>query len=123
MGFTQAIVSGFQNYVNFSGRAARSEYWFWILFVFLVSIVGVLIDTMILGNAQTFPATNLVNLALLLPELGVAVRRLHDRDRSGWWLFLGLIPLIGAIILIVWFCMKGTTGPNRFGPDPLGGTA
>ena len=58
-------------------------------------------------------------LALFLPGLAVSIRRLHDRDKSGWWVLLAFIPLIGAIILLIWFIMRGTQGPNRFGPDPL----
>jgi uncharacterized membrane protein YhaH (DUF805 family) len=123
MSFTEAIASGFRNYVNFSGRAARSEYWYWMLFVFLVSIVAGLIDVAVLSNTEVFPVTSLVSLGLFLPELAVSVRRLHDLDRRGWWLLLSLIPLIGAIVLLVWDCMRGTIGPNRFGPDPLGGMA
>src|SRR3546814_14139645 len=59
-------------------------------------------------------------LALLLPSLACAVRRLPDTDRSGWWLLLGLVPFVGAIILIVFYCLEGTKGPNRFGADPIG---
>jgi uncharacterized membrane protein YhaH (DUF805 family) len=117
MGFGQAISSGFSNYVNFSGRAARSEYWYWFLFVVVASIVTVIIDNLI-GHAITNP---IFSLATLLPGLAVTVRRLHDLDKSGWFIFLGLIPIVGAIILIIWFCTQGTTGANRFGPDPLGG--
>ena len=117
MGFGQAISSGFSNYVGFSGRACRSEYWYWILFYFIGAIVAEIIDA-VLGITAIYP---LFSLAVLLPGIAVAVRRLHDLDRSGWWILLGLIPLVGAIILIIWYCMKGTTGPNRFGPDPLGG--
>ncbi len=117
MGFGQAISSGFSNYVGFSGRASRSEYWYWILFYFIGAIVAEIIDA-VLGITAIYP---LFSLAVLLPGIAVAVRRLHDLDRSGWWILLGLIPLVGAIILIIWYCMKGTTGPNRFGPDPLGG--
>jgi uncharacterized membrane protein YhaH (DUF805 family) len=116
MNFTQAISSGFSNYVNFAGRAIRSEYWYWVLFVFVASIVARIIDAAI--------GINLFNpifgLAVLLPSIAVGVRRLHDIDRSGWWLLLDFIPLIGWIILIVWFCSRGTPGANRFGPDPLG---
>jgi uncharacterized membrane protein YhaH (DUF805 family) len=119
MGFGQAISSGFSNYVNFSGRSARSEYWFWVLFVFIADIVAIAIDAAI--GKQII--SSLFGLAVLLPGLAVTVRRLHDLDRTGWWIFLGLIPLVGAIILIIWFCSKGTDGPNRFGPDPLGGLA
>ncbi len=118
MGFTEAIQSGFRNYVTFSGRASRSEYWYWVLFSILASIGGEILDA-ITGGA------GLINLAvalgLFLPALSVAVRRLHDVDRSGWWYLIILIPLIGLIVLIVWFVTRGTSGANRFGPDPLAG--
>src|SRR5688572_6282615 len=108
MGFGQAIQSGFRNYVNFSGRASRSEYWFWTLFAVLVSIGLLIVDFLI---AEQFvaaygigPLGLIVGLALFLPSLAVAVRRLHDRDQSGWWILIYLIPLVGPIIIIVWFC-------------------
>ena len=116
MGFTEAIQSGFRNYVTFSGRAARSEYWYWTLFAFLASIGGEILDA-ITGGAGLINVA--VALGLFLPALSVAVRRLHDLDRSGWWYLIILIPLIGLIVLIVWFVTRGTPGPNRFGPDPL----
>jgi uncharacterized membrane protein YhaH (DUF805 family) len=119
MGFGQAISSGFSNYVNFSGRSSRSEYWFWVLFVLIADVVAIAIDAAI--GMQI--VSSLFGLAVLLPGLAVTVRRLHDLDRTGWWIFLGLIPLVGAIILIIWFCSKGTDGQNRFGADPLGGLA
>jgi uncharacterized membrane protein YhaH (DUF805 family) len=119
MGFGQAISSGFSNYVNFSGRACRSEYWYWILFIIIADIVAGIIDYAI--GIQV--VTSLFGLATLLPNLAVAIRRLHDLDRTGWWIFIGLIPLVGWIILIIWYCTRGTAGPNRFGPDPLGGIA
>lgn len=115
MNFQQAIVSGFQNYVNFSGRAARSEFWYWALFVFLVNIAATLVDA-----AIDVPLIGgLASLALFLPGIAVSVRRLHDLDRTGWWLLIAF-TIIGIIVLIVWDCTKGTTGSNRFGPDPLG---
>ena len=64
---------------------------------------------------------SLGSLALFLPALALAVRRLHDLDRSGWWLLVGFVPIVGTIVLLVWFCTRGTEGPNRFGPDPLAG--
>jgi uncharacterized membrane protein YhaH (DUF805 family) len=122
MNFTQAISSGFQNYLNFTGRAARSEYWFWTLFTVLLSIVASLIDLALLRSIDFSPLSTIVSLGTLLPSLAVGARRLHDLDRTAWWLLL-IITVIGAIVLLVWFCMRGTAGPNRFGPDPLGGTA
>ena len=117
MNFGDAIKAGFSNYVNFSGRACRSEYWYWVLFAIIGGIVTYIIDF-----AIGMPITNTIfGLAVFLPGLSVAIRRLHDLDRSGWWILLFLIPLIGAIILIVWFCFEGTDGPNRFGPDRLAG--
>jgi uncharacterized membrane protein YhaH (DUF805 family) len=114
MGFGQAISSGFNNYVNFNGRASRSEFWYWTLFAVLVGIVTQIIDAII-----GMPLTNIIaSLGLLLPGIAVAVRRLHDLDRTGWWLLLAFTG-IGVIVLIIWDCMKGTDGPNRYGPDPL----
>ncbi len=119
MDFGQAIKSGFRNYVTFAGRAARSEFWFWCLFAFLLIAAGGIIDEAIFGtpdnNGLLAP---LMALALLLPGISVAVRRLHDIDRAGGWLFIYFTG-IGIILLLVWDCTKGTAGPNRFGPDPL----
>jgi uncharacterized membrane protein YhaH (DUF805 family) len=120
MNFTQAISSGFQNYVNFSGRAARSEYWYWTLFATLVSIAASLVDHLIFPMMDFSPLHSLAGLALFLPGIAVAVRRLHDLDRTGWWLLI-ILTVIGGILLLVWFCMRGTVGPNRYGPDPLEG--
>lgn len=132
MGFAEAVRSGFSNYVTFSGRARRSEYWYWALFVILVTAVAFIIDGQLFPGSVTTqvgdgmasvqanggPVVGVAGLALFLPGLAVTVRRLHDTDRSGWWILLGLVPLIGIIVLIVWYCTEGTRGPNRFGPDP-----
>jgi uncharacterized membrane protein YhaH (DUF805 family) len=117
MNFGQAIASGFSNYVNFSGRAARSEYWYWVLFNFLAGVVTEIIDTGI-GMSLT---TAIFSLAVLLPGIAVSVRRLHDLDRTGWWVLLALVPVVGIIVLLIWFCTKGTDGSNQYGADPLGG--
>jgi uncharacterized membrane protein YhaH (DUF805 family) len=114
MNFTQAVQSGFNNYATFTGRAARSEYWYWALFSFIVQVAGALID----GALDIKVVEAIVALALLLPSIGMSVRRLHDIDRTGWWVLLAFTG-VGAILLIVWACFKGTDGPNRFGPDPL----
>jgi uncharacterized membrane protein YhaH (DUF805 family) len=119
MNFGEAIASGFRNYVNFSGRAARSEYWYWALFLFIVGTATLLIDLAIFPTVETGPVNTVVSIALLLPNLAVSVRRLHDIDRTGWWILIAF-TVIGIILLLVWACVKGTDGPNRFGPDPLG---
>lgn len=115
MGFGKAISTGFVKYFNFSDRACRSEFWYWTLFTVIAGMVAALIDAQL--NTQL--VSSVFDLATLLPSLAIAVRRLHDLDQSGWWLLLGLIPIIGAIGLLIWFASKGTDGPNRFGPDPL----
>lgn len=118
MNFGQAVKSVYSNYVNFTGRAMRSEFWYFMLFYFIAYLVLAFIDLEVLGGQIL---TSLFALATLLPGIGVAVRRLHDIDKSGWLILLNFIPLIGAIILIVWYCQAGTPGPNRFGPAPVAG--
>lgn len=110
-------------YVGFGGRARRAEYWWFFLFSLLVGIVTSILDSVLgtdfEGSSTSGGVLNLIaSLALLLPSLAVAVRRLHDTDRTGWWLLIGLIPLVGAIVLLVFFVQDGTPGPNRFGPSP-----
>jgi uncharacterized membrane protein YhaH (DUF805 family) len=117
--FPAAIKSGFRQYASARGRASRSEYWYWTLFSTLVAVAGAVIDGAIFGvdsDRQLFSA--LFSLALILPDTAVAIRRLHDLDRKWPWLLI-FVTGIGTIVLLVWFCRKGTTGPNRFGPDPL----
>ena len=121
MTFTQAIASGFQNYVTFRGRAPRSEYWYWVLFVLLVSIAAGILDAALFPLVEVSPLVSVAGLLFLLPGLAVSIRRLHDLDRSGWWYLILFIPLIGWVVLIIWACMRGTVGANRFGPDPLAG--
>lgn len=103
------------NYCNFSGRASRSEYWWYALFNMLVGIV----ITVVLGDGMLGQSVSgIVSLALLLPGLGLAVRRLHDTGRSGWWLLIALLPVIGWILLIVWYCQNSTMADNQYGPVP-----
>src|SRR6516162_9823542 len=117
MTFRDAIRDGFANYVNFSGRAGLGEFWYWVLFIILAGIVTAILDA-IWFRDFFYPVSDLFTLATLLPGLAISVRRLHDTDRSGWWLLLSFIPLIGTIVLIVWWVQQGTPGPNRFGPNP-----
>lgn len=119
MNFGQAIGSGFKNYVGFEGRACRSEYWFWVLFVVIVGVVLGILDGVLFPDNQTGLLGPLFSLGVFLPGLAVGIRRLHDIGKSGWWILIGLIPIVGWIILIVWAIQKGDGGSNRFGADPL----
>lgn len=125
MSFGNAIRSGFHKYVDFSGRASRSEYWWWVLFHLLVGIAAIGLDAILFPRASGSPPylgvlSAVVTLALFLPSLAVLVRRLHDTDRSGWWYLIAFIPLIGGIALLVFLASSGTPGTNRFGPPPRG---
>ncbi|MBM6580207.1 DUF805 domain-containing protein [Microvirga sp. BT689] len=117
MDFAQAVKTCLNKYATFSGRAQRSEYWYFFLFMIVVNIVASVLDSIIFGD---MPLLYLIaTLALIVPSIAAGARRLHDTDKSGWWLLLGLIPFVGAIVLIVFFCQRGTVGPNQFGGDPL----
>lgn len=128
MGFSDAVRSGFNNYVNFSGRASRPAYWWWVLFGILVSLVAKVLDGLIGSTVystnqfgvetSTGAIASLAGLALLLPSIAVLVRRLHDTDRSGWWYWLVIIPIIGWLILLYFLVSSGTPGPNRYGSPP-----
>ncbi|HKH00969.1 MAG TPA: DUF805 domain-containing protein [Bradyrhizobium sp.] len=121
MGFTEAIASVFRNYATFSGRAPRSEYWYFALFAFLVGVATSIVDMLLFPIWTNFsPINSLASLALLLPSIAVGVRRLHDIDRTGWWVLIAF-TVIGILLLLFWACVRGTPGPNRFGPDPLEG--
>jgi uncharacterized membrane protein YhaH (DUF805 family) len=114
MGLPDAVRSVLTQYATFTGRARRSEYWWFALANLGLSLVAAIIDA-----AIGFPFFQLVvALGLFVPSLAVAVRRLHDTGRSGWWLLIGLIPLVGAIVLLVFLASDGERGPNRWGPSP-----
>ncbi|MDE6382352.1 MAG: DUF805 domain-containing protein [Muribaculaceae bacterium] len=108
-----------QNYCNFSGRASRSEYWWYALFTMILGVViGFVLGIFGAGSTAVSVIQGLVSLALLLPGLGLCVRRLHDISKSGWWIFISLVPLLGAILLIIWFCKPSDAGMNQYGPEP-----
>ncbi len=124
-----------KKYLVFNGRASRSEYWYFVLFNIIVSAILTAIDIAIgSGTAETAMSADAgasvsVNagvlslvyaLAVFLPGLGVTIRRLHDTDHSGWWIFINLIPLIGGIIFLIFLVKDSTEGDNRFGPSPKG---
>ncbi len=110
-----------KKYAVFSGRARRKEYWFFFLFSVIFSILAGIIDA--LTGTYDYEAGIgalgiIYTLAMILPGLAVGVRRLHDTDRTGWWVLVAIIPLIGAIVLLVLLCIDGTAGDNKYGPDP-----
>ena len=109
------------NYVNFSGRARRSEYWYFILCYYIITILAVVIDNT-LGLANDLTGYGFITLAVMLghilPSISLVVRRLHDVGKSGWFYFIALIPIIGGIWLLVLFCTEGTKGENKYGADP-----
>ena len=121
MSFAEAVRTCFSKYTSVEGRARRSEYWWFLLFAFLGNLVFAAVDRGVFEQDVSVFGT-IFSLAILLPAICVAVRRLHDRDMSGWWVLLNFIPLIGALILLIIYVLPGTEGPNRFGPDPLGGS-
>ena len=105
-----------KKYAVFQGRARRAEFWYFVLFNFIISFVLAFIEGLLAENSGVL--TGLYSLAILIPNLAVSARRLHDTGRSGWWLLIGLIPLIGAIVLIVFWCQDSQPGDNEYGPNP-----
>ena len=119
-----AVRTCFQKYATFSGRARRAEFWWFTLFNFVVNAILNVIDGIFFGlghgmMAGPQPLSTLYTLAVLLPSLAVGARRQHDTNRSGWWLLIWLIPIVGWIVLIWWFATEGDKGPNDHGDDPL----
>jgi uncharacterized membrane protein YhaH (DUF805 family) len=133
MSFVDAVRSGFQKWNTFAGRSSRSEYWWWALFTFLtvlgVAVVGGVAAAATGGSGSSGGQAAFTLLALIwflvivLPTLSVSARRLHDTNRSAWWLLVNLVPYVGSIILLVIYCLDGSPGPNRFGPRPGGNLA
>ena len=118
MGFQDAVRTGFSKYVDFQGRAARPEYWWWVLFMGIATIVLQILDAVLFGSFGGIGVLyGVFSLAMLLPGISVSIRRLHDVDKSGWLLLIGFIPLIGALVLFYFLAQRGTIGPNRFGPE------
>lgn len=142
MDFGTAIKTCLNKYVSFAGRARRAEYWYFMLFNLILTAVAGVLDQMV--GMELTPFSTIVSLVLFLPMLAVSVRRLHDLDKSGWWLLaptLGVVVMIPAfasleaaivllwlggliafgtgVLLLVWFLSRGTMGANRFGADPL----
>ena len=109
MDMIESVKTCFKKYATFSGRATRSEFWFFYLAYWIVTLVLVFISFSLMG---------IWNLVTIIPFYAVSARRLHDIDKSGWFQLFYLIPLVGVIILIVWFATKSDPKKNRYGPKP-----
>lgn len=125
MGFQEAVRSGFRRWSETSGRSSRSEYWWWILFNILLLFGAALVFGVIGAASRTVAqlgalAFAVAFLVLIIPTFTLSIRRLHDTNRSGWWLLVNLIPYLGSFILLILYCIDGTPGPNRFGDRPGG---
>ena len=121
MSFVEAVQTCVaQKYATFGGRARRSEYWYYTLFSLLVSLVASIVGGALFVHAEgdINILSALVSIALFLPGLGVAIRRLHDIGKSGWWYLIALVPFIGWIVLLIFMCRDSDRGPNQFGPSP-----
>lgn len=123
----------YRRYFDFAGRSRRKEYWMFALLGLLVWVVwfvgaNAVMATSLNGTASVSGTAMLVTglvglwgLLSFIPAIAVAVRRLHDGNRSGWWLLIGLVPFVGGLVLLYFYLIEGTRGPNRFGPDPKEG--
>jgi uncharacterized membrane protein YhaH (DUF805 family) len=113
-------LDAWKNYINFQGRARRKAYWMFVLFNIIALVILSLIEGALGLSGQNGYGilTGLYTLAMILPLIALAVRRLHDTGRSGWWLLIGLVPLIGPIVLIVFYVTDSQPGTNEYGPNP-----
>ena len=122
------MIMPLKRYAEFSGRSRRKEYWMFVLLQMLI-LIPVAFLAILMGGPVKDPANPFGSTAMLIvlgvyflvffiPGLAVQVRRFHDQDKSGWFILLGFIPYVGSLILLVFMCLEGTRGPNRFGPDP-----
>jgi len=123
MNMMTAVKTALAKYATFNGRATRPEYWWWILAMIILFTVLGMIDGAVIAPLLGFeafdpeagqPVSFVASLGLLLPNLAVSARRLHDTDRSAWWLLLGLVPVIGTLVLLFFYIQRGSDGPNRF---------
>jgi uncharacterized membrane protein YhaH (DUF805 family) len=118
MNLFEAVKTCWAKYATFSGRASRSEYWFIILFFWLLMFVTAIIDVVVFPDHKYMVINLTANLLIVIPSISVAARRLHDVNRSGWWQLL-YITFVGIIPLLYWFIKKGDDGDNKHGSNPL----
>ncbi len=118
---SEAVRSGFAHYVRFDGRASRPAFWWWLPFAILLAIAVTALDGTVFEESMLL--TLFVWLGLILPSLSVAIRRLHDTDRSGWWILISFIPIIGFVVLLVFYLQESDPGENSYGPPMAEGAA
>lgn len=119
MEFNEAYKTCLLNkYAAFSGRASRSEYWYFFLFLVLLAIVTSIIDAAIFPGNELMPTYSIFSLLTIIPSISAAARRLHDVDRSGWWQLL-YFTIIGSLVVLYWLIKKGDAGDNKYGTNPL----
>ncbi|ABD56824.1 DUF805 domain-containing protein [Jannaschia sp. CCS1] len=124
MDFMTAVKHVLNNYANFSGRARRSEYWWWTLATIIFQVAAqVVVGAVAATGSGLLTAiigipVLLAYLAIIIPSIAVAIRRMHDVGRSGWWLLIGFVPVVGFFVLLYWFVQRGTVGSNAWGADP-----
>jgi uncharacterized membrane protein YhaH (DUF805 family) len=113
-------LDAWKNYVNFQGRSRRQAYWMFVLFNIIAAVIAGIIDNVLgLAGAEGYgPISAIYGLAVFIPGLALAIRRLHDTGRTGWWMLLGFLPVIGIIILIIFFVQDSQPGSNPYGPNP-----
>lgn len=124
MEFGEAIRTCFQKFATFSGRASRSEFWYFQLFGLVTSIVAEILDQALFSSSGAFsgPLGWIATVVFIVPSIAVGSRRLHDSEKTGWLQLIGL-TVVGLIPLIVWWASRGTRGENRYGADPIPSTS
>lgn len=119
-------LEAFRKYAVFNGRSRRAEYWYFVLFNLIVGLVLAAIDALLgtfSASANIGLLSGIYSLAVIIPTIALTVRRLHDTDRTGWWVLINLVPFIGSIVILIFALLDSTPGSNRFGPNPKGATA
>ena len=108
-----------KKYAKFEGRANRTQYWYFVLTQFLAFFILELLCVIPFVNIIAFLALLVLGLGLIVPGIAVSVRRLHDTNKSGWWLLLCFVPFVGSIVILVFMCLEGTKGANKYGDEPV----
>jgi uncharacterized membrane protein YhaH (DUF805 family) len=124
MGLQDAVRSGLSKFFVFSGRASRSEFWLYTTFLFILDVALIAASSFVYSSFPVHPVAMaigywLIHGAFVISSWAASVRRLHDRSRSGWHMLWMFLPFAGGIVLLLWWCKKGVSGPNRYGSDPL----